>query len=377
MQDHLPANAEVDRATRERVRKLAQSWRAQLAGNFKRHVVAARPGTKVYSDSENINATAMLVALAYPDRIARLRAGQTGRFQLSNGRGAELPGDDSLAREEFLAIADLDVGERDARVYLAAPLTRAQIEMVVADRIAVIDNVAWDHRTETVVARREQRLGRLIIGETALDSGAYPERTVQAMLEGVRTLGIAALPWDAQTRTWQARVLFLRRLDAGPWPDVSDAQLLAKLDEWLAPFLVGCMRREHLALVNLGGALRAQLTRQQQHQLDELAPTHLRVPSGSRIALDYTQQEESPVLAARVQELFGLSETPRIAGGRAPVTIHLLSPAGRPVQGTRDLASFWARGYQDVKKELKGRYPKHYWPEDPLTAVATRRVRPR
>jgi ATP-dependent helicase HrpB len=195
------------------------------------------------------------------------------------------------------------------------------------------------------------------------------------MLDGIRAMGVGALPWSDATRAWQARVMFMHRHQTESWPDVSDRQLLATVDTWLAPFLSGITRREHLARLDLPAALRTLLTWQQQRDLDEQAPTHITVPSGSRIALDYTP-EEAPVLAARLQELFGMHATPRLAGGRAAVMVHLLSPAGRPVQVTRDLASFWATGYQEVRKELKGRYPKHYWPEDPLTAVATRKVRP-
>jgi ATP-dependent helicase HrpB len=205
------------------------------------------------------------------------------------------------------------------------------------------------------------------------------EAVAGAMLEGIRELGIDALPWTNELRAWQARVLLLRDADAGarePWPDVSDAALVGSLETWLTPWLGGISRGEHLQRLNLHDALRALLTRNQQRRLDELAPTHITVPSGSRIALDYLAGPV-PALAVRLQEVFGLKETPRIAAGRMPVMMHLLSPARRPVQVTQDLKSFWEKGYHEVKRELKGRYPKHYWPDDPWHAQPTRRVRPK
>ncbi len=196
---------------------------------------------------------------------------------------------------------------------------------------------------------------------------------------GIRELGIDALPWTGELRGWQARVQLLRNADpaAGePWPDVSDSALLATLDTWLLPWLEGISRRDHLARLRLADALHARLSRDQQHRLGELAPTHVMVPSGSRIPIDYLDGA-TPSLAVRLQEVFGLKDTPRIAGGRVPVTLKLLSPARRPVQVTQDLRSFWDTGYHEVKKELKGRYPRHYWPDDPYQAQPTRRVRPR
>ena len=196
---------------------------------------------------------------------------------------------------------------------------------------------------------------------------------------GIRELGLQALPWTPELRGWQARVLLLRSADAGvrePWPDVSDEVLLASLETWLRPWLQGLSRRDHLARLKLAEALHALLSWDQHRRLDELAPTHLAVPSGSRIAIDYLEGA-TPSLSVRLQEVFGLCDTPRIAGGRIAVMLKLLSPARRPVQVTQDLKSFWERGYHEVKKELKGRYPKHYWPDDPYQAQPTRRVRPR
>ena len=212
-----------------------------------------------------------------------------------------------------------------------------------------------------------------------LKKSGGPTSRQEAMIAGIRALGLLCLPWTRDLEQWRARVTLLRTHSTSPseadqWPDVSDEALLGSLETWLAPYLDGVTRRDHLARVDLRAALHGLLDWPTQRRLEELAPTHLVVPSGSRIALDYTGA--APALAVRLQEVFGWMDTPRVAGGRVPVTLELLSPARRPVQVTRDLASFWARGYPEVKKELKGRYPKHYWPDDPHAAVPTRKVRP-
>jgi ATP-dependent helicase HrpB len=253
-----------------------------------------------------------------------------------------------------------------------------EIEEHFAADIRGSDHIAWDAREQAVLARRQRRLGELLLEDAPLPK-LDPAAVASAMLEGIRELGIGALPWTRELRNWQARVMLLGREDRQarePWPEVSDAALAATLEDWLLPWLDGCSRRDHLARLPLADALHALLGYERQRRLDELAPTHLTVPSGSRIALDY-QDGDIPSLSVRLQECFGLADTPRIAGGRVPVLMKLLSPAQRPVQVTQDLKSFWARGYAEVKKELKGRYPKHYWPDDPWQAQPTRRVRPR
>jgi ATP-dependent helicase HrpB len=323
-------------------------------------------------------AIGLLLAFAYPDRIGRARDDEPGRYVLTQGRGATLPAASALARSAFIVAARIDAGEREARVELAAPLSRELLELHFADAIATHDEITWDPRQEAVVARRVRRLDRLVLDERPLGREAG-DAARTAMLEGVRGLGLACLPWTRELEQWRARLALVRdaagpAAERAPWPDVSDAGLLSTLEEWLGPWLDGITRREQLARLDLRGALHGLLDWPRQRQLDEFAPTHLVVPSGSRLALDYASG--TPVLAVRLQEVFGWTETPRIAAGRVPVTLELLSPARRPVQVTRDLASFWARGYADVRKELKGRYPKHYWPEDPYEATATRKVRP-
>jgi ATP-dependent helicase HrpB len=307
--------------------------------------------------------TGALLALAYPDRIGRRRAGTANRYLLSGGRGGVLPEGDPMSNEEFLVVADLDGSAQDARIFLAAPITAAEIEELYADRIVDEELVEW--RDGSLLARRRRRFGALLLEDKPL-ARPDPEKVKAAMLAGIRQRG---LPWTDELRAWRHRIAFLRRIDQS-WPDLSDGALIGSLDEWLAPFVDGVARR-----IDFAAALKALVPWDRQRQVDSLAPTHVEVPSGSRIPIDYSNPAE-PTLSVRLQEMFGLTDTPRI-GGRIPVLIHLLSPARRPVQVTRDLASFWASGYKAVKAELKGRYPRHYWPDDPLVAEPTARVRPR
>jgi ATP-dependent helicase HrpB len=318
-----------------------------------------------------------LLALAYPDRVGRRRGGRgEARYTLTNGRGACFADAQSLAREELIVAIDLDDRERDARIRLAAPLTRESLENVFGDRIVRTDAVEWSSREQAVLARRVERLDALVLEEHPLPR-VPADAALAAMLTGVRELGLDALPWTRDTRELQARIELVRRADGdrGSWPASDDASLLATVEVWLAPWLDGVTRREHLARVPLHDALRARLDYAQQRRLEELAPTHLAVPSGSRIRIDYLD-DSAPVVAVRLQEVFGLESTPRIAGA-IPVTFKLLSPAQRPVQVTRDLASFWRGAYADVRKDLRGRYPKHYWPENPLEAEPVRGTRRR
>ena len=365
---HAVAGLEADRAAVMRVRRLAARWSGEL-------------GTAGLADAaQDVRGSddpGVLLARAYPDRIAR-RRGAGGRYLLANGRGAAFAGPDALAQHEFLVVADLDAGEREARIQLAAPLERAALIAELGAALVTQERVEWDRREAAVVARRERRLGALIVEESAL-AHPDPEAQAQAMLEGIRALGLDALPWSDAARSLQARVVFLRRvLPAGlepSWPDISDEGLAASLDEWLAPFLAGITRRDHLARLDLAAILAARLGAAASQALARLAPTHLPVPSGSRLPIDYAA--DPPRISLRLQEAFGLAQTPTVAGGRVALAFELLSPARRPVQLTRDLAGFWARGYAEVRKELKGRYPKHYWPEDPLAAEPTARLRPR
>jgi len=322
-------------------------------------------------DPGNLTLCGALLAFAYPDRIAQRRHGGDNRFLLSNGRGARFRQAEPLAAEAMLVAAHLD-GEREARIFLAAALHLDQVLEFHAALISERKFVAWDAGEQAVQARSQRCLGELIIDDRPL---AKPDGVAvqRAMLEGIRQCGLDCLPWDEPLRQLQARINFLHRLESDRWPDFSGPALLATINDWLLPFLNGVTRLTQLKRLDLRAALLAQLNWERQQQLDKLAPVQLQVPSGSRIRLDYTGP--TPVLAVRLQEMFGLADTPRLAAGRVPVLLHLLSPAQRPVQVTQDLATFWQGSYREVKKELQGRYPKHYWPDDPLKARATSRVK--
>ncbi len=316
----------------------------------------------------------LLLALAYPDRIAQRRAGAAGQFRLSGGRGAMLDPADALAACDFLAVADLDGQGRDARIFLAAPVTQAALEEAFIHDIRSETEVAWDGREQIVQARRRRRLFELSLKDEPLPTPPA-DLVLPAMLEGVRAMGLSCLPWTKELEGWRRRVAFLHRAAPDRWPDLSDDGLLGSLEDWLAPYLSGATRRSHLDRIDLHAALTGILDWNQRQAMDTEIPTHLTVPTGNRIPIDYSGEE--PVLAVRLQELFGLAETPRLGGGRIPVLLHLLSPAHRPVQVTRDLAGFWAGSYREVKKELAGRYPRHYWPDDPLVAEPTARAKRR
>ena len=354
----------IDRAALHRARRFAGDLLRQLGGE---------PASK--SQAAAAGSIGGLLALAYPDRIGRQRPGGEGSFTLTNGRGAYFAEPQSLARREFIVAVDLDDRERDARIRLAAPLSRQDIDELMAGRLEHTDSVEWNAREEAVLARRVLKLDGLVIEERALPEVPRQE-ALAAMLEGMRQLGIDALPWSREARDLQARVAFVRRLGGAfeRWPDLSDAALAASLVEWLAPWLDGVTRREHLARIPLLDALLARLSWDERRELDVLAPSQLAVPSGSRVRIDYL---DAPTVSVRLQEVFGLEATPRIGGGRVPITFKLLSPAQRPVQVTRDLASFWRGAYAEVRKDLRGRYPKHYWPENPLEAEPVRGVRRR
>jgi ATP-dependent helicase HrpB len=317
---------------------------------------------------------AQMLALAYPDRLAQ-RTGH-GRFRLANGRGALLDEADPLASQNFLVAAQLDAGETQGRVRLAAAISEAEIRQLPDIDIKTISVVAWDKREQRVKSFVEERIGAVILDHRPL-TDADPSAIVSAMLQGLTEMGLAVLPWSKQLRQWRLRVCWLgSQLNDSNWPDLSDGWLSGHLDEWLGPWLVGISSKEQLKRLDLSGILQARLDWQQQQRLEREAPSHLQVPSGSRVPLRYSSKA-APILAVRLQEMFGLADTPRICSGKVPVMLHLLSPAQRPMQITNDLAGFWERTYPEVKRELKGRYPKHYWPDDPMQALATARAKPR
>lgn len=317
-----------------------------------------------------------LLAWAYPDRIAKRRPGERGRYLTSGGRGVRLDAGDPMAAEDYIVAAETDGARRDGRIFRAAAYDQAMLEEQYAHQMAWQSNVCWDDRRESVSARRKLTFGALKVRMEPVQK-PDEQQVLSAMIEGITRNGMEVLPWNQSLRRWQTRVCFLHRAisDEAGWPDLSDQTLCAGLSRWLAPYLKGITRLRDLTRVDLRGALFTLLSYDQHQQLEKLAPTHWTVPSGSRIPIDYSGN--APVLAVRLQEMFGLEKTPAVAGGRQPLLIHLLSPAGRPVQVTRDLAGFWKNSYHDVKKELKGRYPKHHWPDDPLKAEATAKAKPR
>jgi ATP-dependent helicase HrpB len=317
----------------------------------------------------------VLLALAFPDRIAQRRGGD-GRYRLSGGGGAVLPGHDSLITQDFLAVAVTDGAAGDQKIFLAAPLSLAEIEANFGDAIETREQVAWDSRAQAVSATRSRRLGALVLEEKPLrEAGAAA--TAAAMLEGVREMGLECLPWTDDVRAFRARVMFLRRLyPDGGWPDLSDEALRATLEEWLTPWLGGITRKAHLERLDLRAVLRGMIAHDLLGRMDRLAPPRIEVPSGADVRIDY-DNEGGPVLRVRLQEMFGLARTPAIADGRARLRIELLSPAGRPLAVTQSLETFWTNGYPSVRADMRGRYPKHAWPEDPLAAapVKPRRLR--
>jgi ATP-dependent helicase HrpB len=316
-----------------------------------------------------------LLALAYPERIARQRGGGSGAFLLANGRGAQIDPASPLAREPFLAVAELAGSATAARILLAAPMTLADIEARFADRIEAREEVTFDTASLSLRGRSSRRLGALVLSERPF--GVSPgEEAARKLAAGIAGVGLDRLPWTKALRQWRDRVVFLRASEGDEWPDLSDAALGKTAGEWLAPALTTKTAFGELTADELEATLSQLLSWPLKRRLEAEAPTHFEAPTGSRVPIDY-QAEGGPKIAIRVQELFGLDRHPAIAGGKVPLLIDLLSPAHRPVQTTRDLPGFWRGSYAAVRAEMRGRYPKHPWPDDPIAATATRRAKPR
>jgi ATP-dependent helicase HrpB len=323
-------------------------------------------------ETGDVDHCGLLLAFAYPDRIAQFRS--AGRFLMSNGRGAKFSEMQPLANSPYLVAAELDDQGAESRIFLAAPVDLADLEVHCSDLIRTESVIYWDRAAQTVQARKHARLGALMLKDVPLANPDL-EKMTAALLHGIRTEGLDILPWTKAARQLMQRIAFMNRLDP-QWAEISEETLMAALEDWLAPHIYGMKSRDDLQRLKLAEILEMMLSWDQRRMLDECAPTHIFVPSGSRLPVDYSDPA-SPVLAVRLQEMFGLVNTPLIGCGKIPLTLHLLSPAHRPVQVTRDLASFWKTAYFEIKKDLKGRYPKHYWPDDPLAAPPTNRTRPR
>ena len=347
----------ADSGALARIERVSQQWRTRLrVGPLQHHVDPFDVGR--------------LVMLAYPDRVAQARDARSGRFRLAGGRGARLTEGDALAGESWLAAAHVDAGSDDGRIFLAAPLHVDEVDAQAVER----DVLAWDARQGRVVAQRERRFGELTISAKP-SSVIAAEAKAAVLCDVVRSEGLALFAWTDALRQFQARAQCLHCWRGAEWPDLSDEALLARVDEWLPQWLERVLRRDDFARLPLHDVLHGMLTHRQSQLLAELAPTHLDVPSGSHLRLEYSADGSPPVLAVKLQEMFGLADTPAVDGGRMRVTLHLLSPARRPIQVTQDLRSFWTNTYPIVRKELRGRYPKHPWPDDPWTATPRRGVK--
>jgi ATP-dependent helicase HrpB len=340
----------------------------RLAANWARQADAARQA----GDKTHLSDGA-LVALAFPDRIAKARGG--GDFTMANGRAASLPPEHALARETFLAVAEIAGRAAQARILAACALTLEEVELLAADRIETRDETLFDPASAALRRRRFRRLGAIRLAEQNLSVEPTLENA-RILARGIAALGVERLPWTKAQTQLRDRVGFLRAAEGEEWPDLGDAALARGAEDWLAPFIIGRANLAAIAPSDLDAALASLLPYELSRRLDAEAPAFFETPAGSRIALDYAAPN-GPLLSVRVQELYGLAKHPTLARGRAAVTLELLSPAHRPIQTTRDLPGFWAGSWSEVKKEMTGRYPRHLWPDDPASAAPTTRARPR
>jgi len=317
--------------------------------------------------------TGVMLALAFPDRVARNRG--NGSFVLANGRGAALDQASALARAPYLAVAEVTGAAASGRILLAAPITPAEIEQHFADQIESADEISFDRSALALRARRKKTLHGITLSEAPLALQPSME-TAQVLADGLIAAGLDRLPWSKPLKQWRDRVMFLRKAEGEAWPDLSNDALVAQRGAWLVPALADKTSLKEFSPGDLSDALMALLPWELRARLEREAPTHFEAPTGTMLAIDY-EAEQGPTIAVRLQELFGLNTHPSIAKGAVPLVLELLSPAHRPVQVTRDLPGFWRGSYAAVRSDLRGRYPRHPWPEDPASAMPTRRVKPR
>ena len=366
------AGEKLDRWRRDRTPR-SESARG-LARTFARQGRAAAAASAEREAVAGTLSPGAVLALAFPDRIAKAR-GKPGEFLLANGRAAALEPHEALARAPYLAVGEIAGRASNTRILLAAALPGEDLAAVAGDAIRTADELAFDPGRAALSARRTQRLGAILLGESHLPVPG-DHAAAEILAEGLGRVGIDRLPWSKSLSQWRDRVAFLRGAEGDPWPDLSDAALRGGVTAWLAPFLLGKAGLRDVSADDLSQALDALLDRSLHRRLDAEAPTHFEAPTGSRVPVDYAA-EGGPAIAVRVQELFGLQRHPALAGGRVPLTLQLLSPAHRPIQITRDLPGFWRGSWAAVRSEMRGRYPRHPWPEDPAAAAPTMRAKPR
>jgi ATP-dependent helicase HrpB len=340
--------------------------------------LAARWASQVAADGKSLSSpaplsTGVMLALAFPDRVARNRG--NGSFVLANGRGAAVDQASALARAPYIAVAELTGTAANGRILLAAPTALADIELRFADQIETADEISFDRGSMALRARRKRTLHAITLSEAPLAVSPSAENA-RLLTDGLIATGLDKLPWSKSAKQWRDRVMFLRKAEGDTWPDLSDGALVAQCEAWLEPALHDKTSLKELSSGDLSDALRTLLPWELRARLEREAPTHFEAPTGTQLAIDY-EAEQGPTIAVRLQELFGLNSHPSIARGEVPLVLELLSPAQRPVQVTRDLPGFWRGSYAAVRSDLRGRYPRHPWPEDPASAMPTRRVKPR
>ncbi|MGA2995953.1 ATP-dependent helicase HrpB [Bradyrhizobium sp.] len=370
--DHVDLDVRLDGFRRDRsqraeaARDQAQRWASKVAADNK---------ATVTRDDDPSNG--IMLALAFPDRVAKNRG--NGSFVLANGRGAALEPTAALSRAPYIAVAELTGTAMQGRILLAAPITQAEIETQFADQIEMTDEISFDRGAMALRARRKKTLHAITLSEAPM-AIEPSEQTAKVFADGLTAAGIDQLPWSKPIKQWRDRVMFLRAAEGAasenPWPDLSDNALIARRESWLVPALLDKTSLKSFSAGDLSDALQALLPWALRARLDREAPTHFEAPTGTQLAIDY-EAEQGPTIAVRLQELFGLTSHPSIARGAIPLVLELLSPAHRPVQVTRDLPGFWRGSYAGVRSDLRGRYPRHPWPEDPASATPTRRVKPK
>ncbi len=374
--DSVDLDARLDQFRRDRsqragsARSLAQRWASQVAASESATAKSADVGNGELS-------TGVMLALAFPDRVARNRG--NGSFVLANGRGAAVDLTSALARAPYIAVAELTGTAASGRILLAAPITLPDIELRFADQIEIADEISFDRAAMALRARRKRTLHAITLSEAPLALSPSAE-TARVLADGLVAAGLDKLPWSKPLQQWRGRVMFLRKAEheasQSPWPDLSDDALAAQREAWLMPALHDKTSLKELSAGDLSDALMTLLPWELRARLEREAPTHFEAPTGTMLAIDY-EAEQGPTIAVRLQELFGLNTHPSIAKGAVPLVLELLSPAHRSVQVTRDLPGFWRGSYAAVRSDLRGRYPRHPWPEDPASAMPTRRVKPR